>query len=115
MGSKVHVELHLFFSVERVEVVVVGELGATGDLPESKQTNPVDPIHRPGGQITFKYVQYVINNTINPHKQPDTKKANVSVRFTDNYKKVCCFHIGSHISVSTLVFLFCLQSFSIFT
>lgn len=74
MGSKVHLELHLLFSVERVEVVVVGELSAAGDLPESKQTNPVDPIHRPGGQVTFKYVQYVINNTINPHKQQDTKK-----------------------------------------
>lgn len=74
MGSKVHLELHLLFSVERVEVVVVGELGAAGDLPESKQTNPVDSIHRPGGQITFKHVQYVINNTINLHKQPDTKK-----------------------------------------
>lgn len=54
MGSKVHLDVHLLFSVEGVKVVVVGELGAAGDLPESKQTNPVDPVHRPGGQITFK-------------------------------------------------------------
>lgn len=50
MGSKIHLVLHLLFSIERVEVVVIGELSATGDLPKSKQTNPVDSIHRPKGQ-----------------------------------------------------------------
>lgn len=39
--------LHLLLSVERVEVVVIGELGATGDLAKGKKTNPVNSIHRP--------------------------------------------------------------------
>lgn len=50
MRPKAQPVLHLLFSIERVEVVVIGELGATGDLPESKKTNPVDSIHRPKGQ-----------------------------------------------------------------
>lgn len=45
--SKTQLVLHLLFSVERVEVVVVGELGATGDLAKGKKTNPVNSIHGP--------------------------------------------------------------------
>lgn len=73
-----------------MEVVVVGELGAAGDLPESKQTDPVDPVHRPRGQITFKCVQYVINSTINPRKQPDTKKNQMSQLGLETIKRKKC-------------------------
>lgn len=48
--SKTQLVLHLLFGVEGVEVVVIGELGATGDLPKSKKTNPVNSIHRPKSQ-----------------------------------------------------------------
>lgn len=37
--------LHLLLCVEGVEVVVVGELSATADVLESKQTNSVHPIN----------------------------------------------------------------------
>lgn len=39
--------LHLLFCIEGMEVVVVGELSAAGDVFESKETNSVHPIHRP--------------------------------------------------------------------
>lgn len=41
--------LHLLFCVERMEVVVVGELSTAGDVLESKETDSVHPIHRPEG------------------------------------------------------------------
>lgn len=40
--------LHLFFCVEGMEVVIIGELSAAGDLLESKETDSVNPVHRPG-------------------------------------------------------------------
>lgn len=39
--------LHLLFCIEGMEVVVIGELSAAGDVLESKKTNSVHPIHRP--------------------------------------------------------------------
>lgn len=73
MGSKIHRVLHLLFSIERVEVVVIGQLSAVGDLPKSKKTNPVHSIHRPkrhklhpGGESVY------IPNMIIHGKQPDT-------------------------------------------
>lgn len=39
--------LHLLFCIEGVEVVVIGELNAAGDLLESEETDSVHPIHRP--------------------------------------------------------------------
>lgn len=48
MKSKTWLVLHLFFCVEGMEVVVIGELSAAGDLLESKETDSVNPVHRPG-------------------------------------------------------------------
>lgn len=39
--------LHLLFCVERMEVVVIGELSAAGDVLKSKEAYSVHPIHRP--------------------------------------------------------------------
>ena len=38
---------HLLFCVEGMEVVVVGELSAAGDVLESKEAYSVHPVHRP--------------------------------------------------------------------
>lgn len=39
--------LHLLFCVEGMEVVVIGELSAAGDVLQCKETDSVHPIHRP--------------------------------------------------------------------
>lgn len=78
MGSEIKLLDYLLFSVERVEVVVIGELSATGDLPKSKKTNPVHSIHRPKRQKSVRrvsglhlclnrcIVDQMIGNMINP-------------------------------------------------
>lgn len=40
---------HLLLCVERMEVVVIGELSTAGDVLESKETDSVNSIHRPEG------------------------------------------------------------------
>ena len=45
MRSKTWLVLHLFFCIEGMEVVVIGELSATGDLLESKETDSVHLVH----------------------------------------------------------------------
>lgn len=37
--------MHLLLCVEGVEVVVVGEFSATGDVFEGEETNSVDAVH----------------------------------------------------------------------
>lgn len=86
---------HLLFGVERVEVVVIGELSATGDLPKSKKTNPVHSIHRPERQKSDRrvsglhlrlnrcIVDQIIDNMINPQ---------FTVNNRHNVQNLMCFH-----------------------
>lgn len=72
MRSKTQGVLHLLFSIERVEVVVIGELSTTGDLPKSEKANPVNSIHRP----TRQKLHHVSNTSVGQQysKEPVTKK-----------------------------------------
>lgn len=62
--------LHLLFCIEGMEVVVVRELSAAGDVLECKQTYSVHPIHRPtreksqGGRVRGRNA-HMTNFTLN--------------------------------------------------
>lgn len=51
-GQKYFLMPHLLFRIEWMEVVVVGELSAAGDLLESKETNSVHSVHWPERKTT---------------------------------------------------------------
>lgn len=62
--------LHLLLCVEGVEVVVVGELSATADVLESKQTNSVHPINWPiEDKEQFSLVKAVFSQRSSNHSK----------------------------------------------